>query len=113
MMNNQTPIEKQFPMIDTIFWNLLESEYYITIPETTGTMESVKKDEDSLMKMVEENGVTGEALKRINNELCEVRTGAAFFGEEKGFILGFIHGVKMATDISKISDLLHIPGISV
>ena len=106
MNNNQTPIEKQFPVIDTIFWNLLESEYYANISETTGMMETVKEDEESLMNTVKENGVAAEILKRIDLDLSVVSTGAALYGEEKGFILGFIHGAKMVSDLSKAYDLI-------
>lgn len=111
--DNHAAIDKQFPMIDIIFWNLLQSEYYKDIPETTGTLETVKEDEETLLNTLKENGVTDKVYKKIDFDLSAVSTGAALYGEEKGFILGFIHGVKMATDISKAYDLLQlIPELS-
>lgn len=107
-MKKNDMLEKHFSMIDTIFWNLLESEYYGNIPETTGTVETVKEDEESLMNIVKKTGVGGEALKQIEFQLSAVSTGASLYGEEKGFILGFIHGFKMVSEMQKEYDLFHL-----
>ena len=107
-MNKTLPINKQFPMIDIIFWNMIESSYYVDIPESSGITESVKEDEEALLNTLKNNDIPEDLVKIIDRDMDTVCTGAKLYGEEKGFILGFIHGVKMATDLSESYDLLQL-----
>lgn len=102
----QIPLEKQAPLIDVIFWNLIESKYYADIPETTGMMENLKKDKESIREYFKKKGGTGEELKQLDLDIEDLTVGASLYGEEKGFILGFIYGTKMISDISDVYALL-------
>ena len=107
-MNKKKPLEKQFPSIDNIFWELLESDCYIDIPETSGTIEKVNEDEEALLQALRDRKVSDEIIKKVGFDLSTVSTCAGLYGEEKGFILGYIHGAKMATDLANGYNLLQL-----
>ena len=107
-MNKKKPLEKMFPMIDSIYWDLVESNCYTEIPDTTGTIETVKENEKALLQALKEKNVSDDVIEKVALDLNEVKNCAELFGEEKGFILGFIHGAKMFSDISEASELFQL-----
>ena len=101
---------KRFKAIDTLYWEMVErADYYADSPDVSGECnitENVKTLLNHLTDKLQRNAVPDEIYRQVDFDLSDVTCCAQLYGEEKGFILGFIHGVKYQTELCAGMDLI-------
>lgn len=105
MSNETITLDSQYPMITNLYWNMTSySPDYAKIPEVSGVTaidEDLEELYNAIKKVVEDSGAFETIKRAMDFSLSNAITGAALYGELRGFILGFLYCSKLETELQK------------
>lgn len=104
MNEKKTPLDEQYPAIDKLFHEVAQSSRYAQLADVS-EVASIEDYKSNLFKNLESNVKNGaeytEIEKRVDFDLEDLTMYAAFTGEEKGFITGYLHAAQLFCEIIK------------
>ena len=105
MSDEKITLDRQYPMIANLYWDMnAYSPDYAKAPEVSGVTnvdEDIEELYNAIENVVEDSGAFETIKRAMKFSLSTAITGAALYGELRGFILGFLYCSNLETELQK------------